>query len=238
MKKDKLNILRRAVKDLMYISKKKDNVFIWGTFEILNYQDIKKDSSLYAYLLFCYIKTVEEYKEYINAYINSKEEKIIFDEIDLAISVEKEFQDEKIPLIYIIRDAGKKSLKEINEELKRAKESGVNDLINYESMSFYKKPEWIRKLGWNNILKNPERFRQYLGTTAMTTLHNAGNSEIFAIPASPYTCTLTVGSVTGDETSKKINISLTFDHNLIDGVPSVKIFEKFKENVNALCYGG
>ncbi|HCA43047.1 MAG TPA: hypothetical protein DEP28_07320, partial [Bacteroidetes bacterium] len=126
MKKDKLNILRRAVKDLMYISKKKDNVFIWGTFEILNYQDIKKDSSLYAYLLFCYIKTVEEYKEYINAYINSKEEKIIFDEIDLAISVEKEFQDEKIPLIYIIRDAGKKSLKEINEELKRAKESGVN----------------------------------------------------------------------------------------------------------------
>ncbi|HRE41400.1 MAG TPA: hypothetical protein PLG90_08685 [Ignavibacteria bacterium] len=238
MRIQKINILRRAVKDIMYISRKKDNVFIWGSFDILNFNKIKEKSSLYAYLLFCYIKTAEQYKPFINSYITKKDNKIIFDEIDLAISVEKEFEKEKLPLIYIIRNAGDKSLDDINSELKKAKNAGVNELINKESMSFYSKPDWIRKIGWNNILRNPEKFKQYLGTTAMTTLHNSGTSDIFAIPASPYTCTLTVGSVTGDEFIKKINLSLTFDHNIIDGVPSVNIFETFKAFVNTLCDGG
>ncbi len=46
---------------------------------------------------------------------------IVFEDIDICITVEREYQNEKVPLPYVIRKTNEKSLVEIHKEIRSAK---------------------------------------------------------------------------------------------------------------------
>ena len=77
--------------------------------------------SFTGYVLCCYAQAINENKP-MNAYRKGRQNLMVFDDVDVAVMVEKEIEGQLQPIHYILRAANKKSLEEINLELLQQKD--------------------------------------------------------------------------------------------------------------------
>src|SRR5260370_8057483 len=75
--------------------------------------------SFTAFIIACLGKAVDENKS-LHACRKGRKHLILFDEVDVAIPIEREMAGQKQPIIYIIRAANKKTFREIHHEIRAA----------------------------------------------------------------------------------------------------------------------
>jgi pyruvate/2-oxoglutarate dehydrogenase complex dihydrolipoamide acyltransferase (E2) component len=81
--------------------------------------------SFTGWIMKCIAQAASEYK-HVHALRKGKREIITFDDVDIAMIVERETDaGEKLPMPYIIRKANEKTMMEIHEEIQIAKRSTV-----------------------------------------------------------------------------------------------------------------
>lgn len=230
MKKKKINILRYAIQDLITLGKRKNNAYIFGKLDVTECISKleQKKIPLYPYLLYCYSKTVADNKNPINTYWEKQKNVIEFNEVDVAITVVRRIEGEIIPLFYIIRNAHTKSIEDFDNEISIAKRKPVSELLDKNAMWFYKLPLWVRNKYWRYVSRRPELIKKYFGTTAITTLHNMGDSPLQGITDSIHTFTFAIGSILNEDGKVWLRYSAMLDHNILDGLPAVKFVEEFK----------
>ena len=104
--------------------------------------------SFTGFLLRCFAKAIDEDK-HMQAYRRGRKSLMIFEGVDVAVMVEKEIQGQMQPIHYILRNANKKTLTEINEELRRVKNASFEEIVTPLDRKFFgKAPDFIRKLFW------------------------------------------------------------------------------------------
>ncbi len=72
-----------------------------------------------AFIATCLGKAVDENKE-VQAYYKGRRHLILFDEVDVATTIERKGAGHPQPMIYIIRAANKKSPRAIHQEIRTA----------------------------------------------------------------------------------------------------------------------
>ena len=82
--------------------------------------------------------------------MRKKNQVIIFDDVDVAVMVEKEIAGLMQATNYIVRGANSKSMGEINEELVHVKDTeiGKDGAMNEIEQIFWKFPRFLRKIFW------------------------------------------------------------------------------------------
>ena len=186
-----------------------------------------KSNSIITYLLWCFGQAVKSHPE-IQA-IKKGDKLILFDDVDIAMMVEKSLREEKkIPVPHIFRSVQNKSYHEINDELQNVKNRGFNEVRKRKkSPIFSALPNFMRLFILRRLLKSPVKSKEAFGTVALTSLGMVmDNRRFWPIPIGPYPCTIASGGTyTKRETDgEKIMLCLTFciDHNLTDGAPGTR----------------
>ena len=81
-----------------------------------------------------------------------------------------------------------------------------------------------------------------LGTVTLSAVGMVGNGAGWGIPpSSPSVCWITVGGigqkreeVDGQRTTREyLSLTVSFDHNLVDGAPAARFTERFKELIES-----
>lgn len=200
--------------------------------------------SLTAYIAKSLAGAVAEDKS-IHAYRHGKSELVLFEEIDLSIAVEREIEGGTLPVIWIVRSAGDKSLAEIDRELQAARIAPLGEYgpLSALEQRFFELPSVVRRLGWFFIRRNPYLFKRLAGTVGITSMgmHTTGSAVV--IPITPMTLTLSIGA-----TDKKlvlsngipvereiIRMNLSADHDIIDGAPLMRFVDRFRKKLDAGC---
>ena len=80
--------------------------------------------SFTAWVIKCVAQTLSENKDF-NAYRHGKKKIIVFDDIDIAVPIEKIINDEARPRVCLIRKANEKSIKEISNEIRIVQKEDV-----------------------------------------------------------------------------------------------------------------
>ena len=193
--------------------------------------------SLTSYIAKSFACTIQQDLS-IQAYRQGKSKLIVFDEIDLSVMVEREIDEEKIPVVQIIRNANNKSASQIHGELQKAKLTplGAEGPLSAMDKLFFEMPTLIRRLVWKYIRYDPYLFKQVVGTVGITSMgmFSVGQSVVF--PITPMTLTLSIGSigkqvVLVDEKAIEreiIWLNLGADHDIIDGAPLMRFADRFK----------
>jgi pyruvate/2-oxoglutarate dehydrogenase complex dihydrolipoamide acyltransferase (E2) component len=75
--------------------------------------------SLTAFLVACLARAVDEHKS-LHAHRKGKRELVLFDDVDVAVAVERVVNGEKMPVPYVVRAANGKSPAEISREIREA----------------------------------------------------------------------------------------------------------------------
>jgi len=202
-------------------------------------RDIRKSErkylSLIGYIQFCAAKAVEKQKQ-IQAYRNFRSRLVIFDEVDISTTIERKMGGANEVLPAIIRSANRKSMFEISEEIKKAKEAEIDESEVFTSIKTYLAiPAFVRRFAFRLLDRSPKLMKKKAGTI-MVTSGNAGSSGmLWGVPVASHTLNITIGGITKKlvkqqdsfEEREFLCLTVSVDHNIVDGAPAARFIRQF-----------
>ncbi len=201
--------------------------------------------SLTAFLIACYARSAEKFKYPINTLRIKKKKFVTFDEVDVMTNIEREMDGLKKPVNYTVRNAHKKTLREIHDELKEARSAKKVEITTGNKggkklvKMIPKLPRFIRKMIIHKTFTDPFLKKKLLGTIGLTSVGMFGkdiNQLGWMIHITPHTISVGVGSIEKKyEMTKEGNIrereflavTVAMDHAIIDGGPATRFFRDF-----------
>lgn len=200
-----------------------------------------KDVSFTAWIIKCLAEALVEHKE-LNAYRQGRNKIVIFDDVDVAIPVEKTVNGEHIPMAYIIRRTNEKSIREITEEIRNAqKREGEEQVLmnlSFIERVVIKSPYFIKKLILFLLRKRGVTKKKHMGTVGVTSIGMFSKFSGWLIPLGGTTSILVaINGITKRpgifenkiEARDYLHLTITFDHDLADGATISRFISKFVE---------
>lgn len=192
--------------------------------------------SFSAFFLGCLGKAIEAEKE-MHAYRNWRNQLIVFDEVDVNMLFEVEVDGKKTIRPHILRGVNKKSVREIHEEIRAFQSQYQSSEESKFIDRFVQLPGFIRRIFLGVLFKNPRMIKDYYGTVMVSSLGMFGRGTGWGIPVPNHTLQLTLGGI-GEkpgvvdhriEVRKYMSVTISFDHNLVDGAPAARFIDQLKK---------
>jgi pyruvate/2-oxoglutarate dehydrogenase complex dihydrolipoamide acyltransferase (E2) component len=196
--------------------------------------------SFTAFITSCLGRAVDMNK-HMHAYRDWRGQLIIFDEVDVNTMFEVEVEGKKIIRPHIIRAVNKKNLRDIHEEIRafQAEHEGGSE-ANFIRW-FVLLPGFIRRLFLGVLLKNPHLLKEMNGTVSLTAVGMFGTGGGWGIPVPNHTLQVTLGGIAEKpgvvegriEIREYLSVTVSFDHDIVDGAPAARFTQRFKELVES-----
>lgn len=232
--------IRKDTKDFLDLAKGRNYVQAMSEIDVTAlYEKFKerkkrgiKNNSLSVYTLWCYGQALMKHPEIQS--LKAKNKLVIFEDVDVALMMEKELPDgKKQPFPYIFRSVQKRTFDELSAELLQVKNLDLTTIRKKKkSLIIRRLPKRLRMFFLRLLLKNPKRSKEVLGTVALTCLGMVfSNKPFWPLPIGPYPCILATGAVyTKRECSaerKMLCVTITIDHDIADGAPVARFGNTF-----------
>lgn len=196
--------------------------------------------SFTAWFIKCVAQAVSEHPE-VHAMKRGNRTLILFEDVDIAVPIQKRLNGDLVPMNFVLRKANEKSLQDIHSELEQARLKTVGDdvvLDNRKNQRLLrltmKMPKFIRMAWWKSVICNPMKAKATMGTVTVTSLAMFGKVNAWGIPISIHPLTFALGPV-----AKKagvfrdtvvprefLNLTILFDHDVIDGGPAARFIAR------------
>lgn len=192
--------------------------------------------SFTAFVIACVGRAVDRDKS-MHACRTWGERLVVFDQVDVNTMFEVEVDGQKIIRPHIIRAANRKTVQEIHDEIRafQAQHAQRNEgkLIDW----FVLLPGFLRRFFLRILFKNPHWLKAMNGTVALTSVGMFGRGGGWGIPVSNHTLQITLGGIAERaamvdgqmENREMLCVTISFDHDLIDGAPAARFAQSLKE---------
>ena len=197
--------------------------------------------SFTAFLAACVGQAVERNKE-VHAYRNWRGQLVLFDDVDIAIMVERDMQGTKFPLTHIVRGANNKTVQAIHEEIRAVQVQPTSGREVQATRWVTLLPVFAMQIFLWFLFKNPRLIKKYLGTVGVTSIGMFGNRGGWGIGLpNLHTLSILVGGIAERpalvdgkvEAHEYLSVTLNFDHDLIDGAPAARFSQQLMDLVES-----
>lgn len=199
--------------------------------------------SFTGFIIACLAHAVDEDKS-LHACRKGRKHLVLFDEVDVSTLIEREMAGQKQPIVYIIRAANKKTFREIHHEIRKAQVEAVEkSWEGYRDFRFI--PLVLLRLIWPifwwMLGRYPRVQKKYGGTVCLSAVGMFGRGTGWGIAITEHPLDLTLGGIAekpgvvdGQITIREyLSITLSFDHDLIDGAPTARFTQRLKELIES-----
>ncbi len=196
--------------------------------------------SFTAFLIACLAQAVDEHKAVQARRFGSKR-LILFEEVDVSTLIERDVAGQKQPMPTILRAANRKTVREIHQEIRAAQREDVEkDLkwLQFQPALLFGPFFW----GFYRIgRRSPQVWKKFVGTVGITAVGMFGKGAAWGIPPALPTLMMTVGGI-GEKLvlvdgqialRDSLSLTISFDHDLIDGAPAARFTERLKELIES-----
>ncbi len=196
--------------------------------------------SFSAFILACLGRAIDLDKQ-MHAYRNGRHQLVIFDEVDVNMLFEVEVEGKKTIRPHILRGVNKKSIREIHAEIRAFQNQHASSQESRFIDWFVRLPGFARRLFLWYLFKNPQMIKDYYGTVLVTSIGMFGTGSGWGIPVPNHSLQLTLGGI-GEkpgvvdhriEVRRYLSVTISFDHDVIDGAPAARFTQRFKELVES-----
>lgn len=237
--------IRHATIDLLDASSRKH--MIHGLVEVdisrarARLQAIKETTgesiSFTGYIIYCCAQVVDRNK-HMHAYRDLRGRLILFNEVDVSTTVEREVEGSKQVVPTIIRAANRKSVRQISQDIRRAQAEEAQEAGVYRTMRLYLAiPAFIRRLFFRFLDRAPHRMKENAGTIMVTSIGMFAEGGGWGIPIASHTLNITIGGIAPRpfevdgriEIREHLCLTVSFDHDIVDGAPAARFTQRFKK---------
>jgi len=202
--------------------------------------------SFTAFIITCLAHAIDENK-FLHAYQKGRKRLVIFEDVDIATVIERGMSGQKQPIVYIIRAANKKTLREIHQEIRAAQAKqaekaweGWEEFKGFLFLPivffrfFWKAFCWMRRT-------YPQVQKKYGGTVGISAVGMFGKGGGWGIPINDHTLDLTLGGIAEKPgvvdghiaIREYLCITLSVNHVIIDGAPAARFTTRLKELIES-----
>lgn len=213
-------------------------------------KDIKNKTgeklSFTGWIIKCLAQTLTEYKEF-NTYRHGIRKIITFEDVDVAIPVERITKGKEKTMVYILRKANEKTVKEITKEIRLVQRQNVDESTellgkkhNRVEKFVLNSPMFIKKLVLKIVRHNAKLKKKYMGSVGVTAIGMKGKFQGSVVPmGGSLTLLVVLGGiikkpgVVDDKIKVReyLQVTITTDHDLIDGGPLARFVSRFSRLV-------
>ena len=202
-------------------------------------RDEGKRVSLFAWLVKAISTAIAE-NRYIHALAGKNHQRVVFEDIDISIMVEKIVEGDRVPLPLLIRKTNEKSAEDICTEIQQAQNRPIKDESDYVLTDnkipravmrlYYALPQFLRLFLIRRILRDPHRSKAMMGTAIVTSVGTPGHISGWIIPKAMHSLCLALGPIAKKprvvankiEVRDILHLTLLIDHDVVDGVPAAR----------------
>ena len=237
--------VREFVVDVMIPAERKHMIhalFEADVTEVLKYREKKKTEgaappSVTAFIIKC-VADVAMTNKRIAALRFAPRKLAIFDDMHVSCNVEKEIDGQSQPMGLVVRQANRKNINEIHNEIRSYATEGFKKQI--EPMNnFAKFPRFLRSIFISSMLFNPNQIVKQGFNIIVTSMGMFGAGGGHVIPYQHCSLCISVGGITKKpgivddriEPRDYLSITATFDHDITDGAPAARFAQVLKEYI-------
>ena len=162
----------------------------------------------------------------------------IFDDMHISCNVEKEIDGQSQPMGLVVRQANKKNINEIHDEIHSYATEGFKKQIG-PLKKFAKLPRFLRSIFISSMLFNPNKVAKQGFNIIVTSMGMFGAGGGHIIPYQHCSLCISVGGITRKpgiiedriEPREYLSITATFDHDITDGAPAARFAQVLKEHI-------
>lgn len=192
--------------------------------------------SLTAFIASCLGQAVDADRS-VHAYRDWRGRLVIFDEVDATLAIEVEIDGRKIPMMHILRGINRRSCYDLHQEI-RAIQSNPD---RSQGMGFIRYfpylPTFIRRLIYLIVERNPRWMKRNGGTVGLTSVGMFGKRSGWGLGMPVHSLAVMVGGIAQKpgvvdgriEPRETLDLTLSFDHNIVDGAPATRFAQRFVE---------
>ncbi len=166
-----------------------------------------------------------------------------FDRVDVNLPVTRRLGERTITYVATIRNAGEKSLAEIQDELTHFQRASPDDCFPLRRFQqFSRVPLWVARLIHWWMTRSPRFYVGNVGTCGLTFSEYQGTGQFF--PIAPTSVVYGVGGTTQEpvvrddrvEVGRVLNCSLMVDNFVISGLAGVNLAEDFRKLLESASF--
>jgi pyruvate/2-oxoglutarate dehydrogenase complex dihydrolipoamide acyltransferase (E2) component len=197
--------------------------------------------SFTGFIVYCCAKAIDKNK-YLHAYRDWRNQLILFEDVDISLGVERQGEGQNEVLQLIIRSANRKTVSEIHQEIRQAQTKSLGETPWGRYIQFYVMiPSFIRRLLIRVTNRLPHLIKKLNGTVVVTSVGMFANGAGWGIPLMGHTLTITIGGIvpravmnnTQLENREHLCLTVSFDHDIVDGAPAARFIQRFKDLVES-----
>jgi pyruvate/2-oxoglutarate dehydrogenase complex dihydrolipoamide acyltransferase (E2) component len=205
--------------------------------------------SFAGFLTFCLARAVDEDKT-IQAYRKGDKQLVLFDDVNVGLMVERKVGEKRALMGHVIRAANRKTYREIHDEIRKVQSEPVPAGRGMAS--------WFRSamlLPWPlsrlviallriNSRRDPTIAVSMGGTVALTSVGMFGGGHSgWGLSPTLHPLGLVVGGIAWKpaivegrvEPREILNLTITFDHDVVDGAPATRFVRRLVELIESGC---
>lgn len=197
--------------------------------------------SFTAFVLACLGRAVEM-DAMVHAYRDWRNRLILFDEVDVTTMIEIELEERKFPLAHIMRAVNRRSFRALHDEIRAVQTNPRrNQSMNTANQKFFRlfllMPAFVRDIGYWFFSRSPHAIKKNIGTVILTAVGMFGAGSGWGLTPTIHTLGVTVGGIACKpgvvdgriEIREYLNLTLSFDHDIVDGAPAARFAQRFKK---------
>ncbi len=194
--------------------------------------------SFTAFVIACLGRAIDENRS-VQGYLNTWNQVVVFDEVDVATMIEVEFEGQKFPLAHVVRAANRRSAGDIHREI-RGVQADPQALLHAANTPFLRVflllPACLRDVFYRILLSSPRLMKRSIGTVQVSTVGGFGRAG-WALSPPVYNLSLMLGGVAekpviaGGQTAARqiLSITLCLNHDIVDGAPAARFTQRLVE---------
>lgn len=201
--------------------------------------------SLTAWLI-SVVGTTLKAHETAAAFRSGKNKRIIFNDINVSLLVEKEVGGERVPFPLLIEKAQSASPAHITRLISEAKEASHSDkdlVLKRKSGRMERLypflPACLRRMVWRFLLSHPKFAYGKIGNVAITGIGMMGKVNGWFIPTAIHPIAFGIGSVVKKPVVKDeaiviremLQMTVLLDHDVIDGAQMARFVSSLAKNI-------
>ena len=204
-----------------------------------HYDKTGEKLSFTAYILTCLADVIKDFPNF-NSFIRGRK-LVLLDDITISVLIERDIAGENVPEPVGIKNAQHKTHLQIHNEIREAKMHRSGKLGSLAGNRWFTLiPGFLLKLFISMADRNIRMGIRY-GKIAVTAVGMFSKIPVWFIPHGSATVLVTIGSISKKvveaddhfETREHLCLTVSFDHDIIDGAPASRFMNRFAETIKS-----
>jgi pyruvate/2-oxoglutarate dehydrogenase complex dihydrolipoamide acyltransferase (E2) component len=202
--------------------------------------------SFTAFIVTCLARAIDEDRQ-VQAFRLGKRRLVIFENVDVNTMVERQVNGVVMGTPNIIRAANRMTYRQIHEEIRSAQSGKVDETKGMEWFKWAaivgRLPRFVRTSAWRIVERNPLWIKEFAGTAGLTAVGMFGRGIGWGMTIPFLSPTVVLGGIVERpvwlagkiEPRQFLCITVSVDHDIVDGAPAARFVARFREFIESSC---